>query len=258
MELEEDSLLNPFGPIYRPKQKDAGKKSSLLRNEVSHSTRWPKIRDIGIIDTGSVRENCRLATNESKHNATDDETERHQNVCQKVSHPSSIGASANDDKISEQQRKVHWASASPQVSSVGAAKPANSKIQQNYGRFLERPNSWHGTYPHKNSAAEQPAYANNYSNEVRVVPQQTDQSKFSYHTSEFGCPYKPPIKPIVSWVACSEGRVQPGAIVAGREFNNPYTFIGRVTLRNERFLKENVTQYSILYSKSYLIFLYLL
>ena len=247
MELEEDSLLNPFGPIYRTKQKDAGKKSNLLRNEIrDQKLGWPKIRDIGIIDTGSVTENCRMTTNESKNNLKDDETERHQIVSQKMSHPSSIGTSANGDKTSEQQRKVHWAPASPQGSTVGAAKPANSNVQQNYGRFLERPNSWHGTYPNKNPAAEQPAYANKYSNEVRVVPQQMDQSKFSYHTSEFGCPYKPPIKPIVSWVACSEGRVQPGAIVAGREFNNPYTFIGRVTLRNERFLKENVTQYSIL------------
>ena len=64
-----------------------------------------------------------------------------------------------------------------------------------------------------------------------------DQSKYSYNTSEYGCPYRPPTKPIVSWVACSEGRVQPGAIVAGREFNNPYTFIGRVTLRNEQYEK---------------------
>ena len=98
-------------------------------------------------------------------------------------------------------------------------------------RILERPNSWHGIYPGRNL----PPRVHNVNSNLRCAPY--DQSKYSYNTSEYGCPYRPPTKPIVSWVACSEGRVQPGAIVAGREFNNPYTFIGRVTLRNEQYEK---------------------
>ena len=101
-------------------------------------------------------------------------------------------------------------------------------------RSVHRPNSWHGAFPEKEKKV--PVRIHRTNRGVPCVPPVlNDQSKYSYNTSEFGCPFKPPKKPIVTWVSCNEGRVQPGAIVAGKEYNNPYTFIGRVTLRNERY-----------------------
>ena len=107
------------------------------------------------------------------------------------------------------------------------------RINQPSSRSLDRPNSWHGASPQLN-VRKIPVRIHNWNRGV-PPPSPNDQSKYSYNTTEFGCPYKPPKKPIVAWVSCNEGRVQPGAIVAGKEFNNPYTFIGRVTLRNERY-----------------------
>ena len=104
----------------------------------------------------------------------------------------------------------------------------NGQLQRQI-HVLERPKTWHGIHPERNANV---LVAVNIPREIRYVPY--DQSKYSYNTSEIGCPYKRPTKPIVLWLTCSEGRVQPGAIVAGREYNNPYTFFGRVTLRNER------------------------
>ena len=83
---------------------------------------------------------------------------------------------------------------------------------QSQSHILQRRNSWHGN---------------------RYGP--LDETKYLYNTSDRRCSYRPPKKPAVSWIPCSEGRVQPAAIVAGQEDNNPYTFFGRVTLRDERF-----------------------
>ena len=96
------------------------------------------------------------------------------------------------------------------------------------GGFRERHNSWHGR-----PAARNNNMPINNNRAVRYVP--NDEGKENSRSSNVICPFTSPPKPIVSWVTCSEGRVQPGAIAAGKEKNNPYTFVGRVTLRNERF-----------------------
>ena len=131
------------------------------------------------------------------------------------------------------------------------------RISQQSSRSIDRPNSWHGGSPRKEKQA--PVRIHNYRGVRCIQPNLNDQSKYSYNTSEFGCPYKPPKKPIVTWVSCNEGRVQPGAIVAGKEFNNPYTFIGRVTLRNERYCTScqiSIKLWSNNHSEMYTCYLY--
>jgi hypothetical protein len=180
----------------------------------------------------------------SNENETEQETERAQNEganrLDPRSEPSLIEKAVYNDKtISEEevfqvlsgQRSGRNRKASPyRPNPNNNANPDKDTIKHP-NRLLERPKSWHGIYPER--ARSGPPRIHNINCNIRCAP--FDPAKYSYNTSEYGCPYRPPNKPIVSWVACAEGRVQPGAIVAGREFNNPYTFIGRVTLRNEQY-----------------------
>ena len=98
----------------------------------------------------------------------------------------------------------------------------------NHGGFRGRHNSW----PSRPAAGNNIAPVNNQP-EARYG--KYDPAKDIQPPISTMCSYRQPTKPIVSWVPSSEGRVQPGAIAAGRERNNPYTFIGRVTLKNERY-----------------------
>ena len=155
---------------------------------------------------------------------------------------------SNESSDNKKDIKSRFATSSSTETSLNHSKSSPNKpnpfkkekerITQSSSRSLDRPSSWHGAYheQEKHSLPKNTVRIHRNSRGLRCVPPvSNDQSKYSYNTSEFGCPYKPPKKPIVTWVSCNEGRVQPGAIVAGKEFNNPYTFIGRVTLRNERY-----------------------